>query len=68
MKTTLLLNDENGPAKLMLQNAAPPKGPVREVTAVAGCNCDQWGHPCPDCNEHNVQPKAELPVLVPVNK
>jgi hypothetical protein len=29
------------------------------------CNCDRWGHPCPGCVEHIVQPKAELPVSIP---
>jgi hypothetical protein len=68
MKTTLLLNDESTRGKLMLQNIAPTEVTMRETEAVAGCNCDQWGHPCPGCNEHNVQPKAELPVSVPVNE
>ena len=22
-----------------------------EIKAVAGCNCDRWGHPCPSCVE-----------------
>jgi hypothetical protein len=30
-----------------LRNALPAKLPVRETEAVAGCNCDRWGHPCP---------------------
>jgi hypothetical protein len=62
MKTTLLLNDETRPAKLMLQNIATTKVIVREAEAVAGCNCDRWGHPCVGCNEHKVQPKAEFPI------
>jgi hypothetical protein len=55
MKTTLLLDDESGPAKLMLRDVAPAKRPLRETEAVAGCNCDRWGHPSPSCIEHNVQ-------------
>jgi hypothetical protein len=62
MKTTLLLNDETRPAKLMLQNIARTKVILREAVAVAGCNCDRWGHPCPGCDERKVQPKAELPI------
>jgi hypothetical protein len=61
MKTTLLLDDESGPAKLLLRDVAPAKRPLRETEAVAGCNCDRWGHPCPNCIEHNVQPNAEFP-------
>ncbi len=62
MKTTLLLDDESGPAKLMLRDVAPAKRPLRETEAVAGCNSDRWGHPCPSCVEHNVQPNAEFPI------
>jgi len=62
MKTTLLLDDESGPAKLMLRDVAPAKRPLRETEAVAGCNCDRWGHPCPSGVEPKIQPKAELPI------
>ena len=48
MKTILLLHDE--PTQL-LRNALPAKFPIRETEAVAGCNCDRWGHPCPGCVE-----------------
>ncbi len=50
MKTILLLHDEATPTQL-LQNALPTKVPGRESEAVAGCNCDRWGHPCPGCVE-----------------
>jgi hypothetical protein len=62
MKTTLLLNDETKPTQLALQDLAPTKFILRETEAVAGCNCDRWGHPCPGCDERKVQPKAELPI------
>jgi hypothetical protein len=26
-----------------------------------GCQCDQWGHPCPGCLEHKVQVRSALP-------
>jgi hypothetical protein len=68
MKTTLLLNDEVIGAKLLPQNPAATKVPVGEPKAVAGCNCDRWGRPCPGCVEHNGQPEVELPISVPVNK
>jgi hypothetical protein len=60
MKTTLLLNDEIRPAKAMLRNNALTNVTGRAIEAVAGCNCDRWGHPCPRCDERKVQPKAEL--------
>jgi hypothetical protein len=25
-----------------------------------GCICDRWGHPSPDCLEHNVQVQLKL--------
>lgn len=68
MKTTLLLNDEVIEAKRLLQNPLATKVPVGEAEAVAGCNCDRWGHPCPGCVEHTGQPKVQLPISVPVNK
>jgi hypothetical protein len=40
----------------MLHNVAPSKVTLRETEAVAGCNCDRWGHPCPGCVERNVDP------------
>jgi hypothetical protein len=58
MLTTLLLNDEIIRATLLLQNAGPTETPVRETEAVAGCNCDRWGHPCPRCDEPKAQGRA----------
>jgi hypothetical protein len=66
MKTTLLLADEVIPARLLLQNAASEKMAVREAEAVAGCTCDRWGHPCPNCVDRDIAPKAETPVSSPV--
>jgi hypothetical protein len=68
MKTTLLLNDESRPAKLMLQNVAPTNVTRRETLAVAGCNCDRWGHPCPSCIESTIQPMPELSISSPAKE
>jgi len=68
MKTTLLLNDEARPAKLMLQNIAPTKVILRETEVVAGCNCDRWGHPCLGCEEPKVQPKAKFSISAPAKQ
>jgi len=59
METTLLLNDEARPGKLMLENIAPIKVTPRETEPVAGCNCDRWGHPCAGCAERIAQRRAE---------
>jgi len=64
MKTTFLLKDEPIRPRQLLQERVPTKLPLRKSEAVAGCNCDRWGHPCPGCSERNTQPKAELPVSV----
>jgi hypothetical protein len=68
MKTNFLLDDEATRPMQLLQNAMPAKVPLREIEAVAGCNCDRWGHPCPGCVEHVVRPKAELPISLPTKK
>jgi hypothetical protein len=41
---------------------------VRETEAVAGCNCDRWGHPCPSCDEREVQMKAQVPISSPAKR
>ncbi len=61
MKTTLLLNDEITAGRLLLQNAASNKVTVRK-TEPFGCNCDRWGHLCPDCDERKAQPKTEASI------
>jgi hypothetical protein len=68
MKTTLLLNDQVIGKKLLLQKPSATEVPVGDAEAVAGCNCDRWGHPCPCCVEHNDQPEVQLPISVPVHK
>jgi hypothetical protein len=68
MKTTLLLSDEPETARLTLKGVASGELTVRESEARAGCNCDRWGHPCPDCVERNVKPKAELSISRPVKQ
>jgi len=65
MKATLLLNDESETARLMLKDVAFDPVKVRETEAVAGRNCDRWGHPCPSCDERKVQMKAQVPISSP---
>jgi hypothetical protein len=65
MKATLLLNDESETARLMLKDVAFDPVKVRETEAVAGCNCDRWGHPCLSCDEREVQMKAQVPISSP---
>jgi hypothetical protein len=65
MKAILLLNDETAPPRSRLQNVAGGKVTVRPSEGTPGCNCDRWGHPCPNCVEYKVQPKAELPISTP---
>ena len=62
MKTILLLHDESGSPKLRLQNIAGSKLTQRASEGTPGSNCDRWGHPYPDCVEHNVQVQAKLSI------
>ena len=68
MKATLLLNDESETARLMLKGVAFDLVKVHETEAVAGCNCDRWGHPCPGCDEREVQMKAQVPISSPARR
>ena len=68
MKTILLLHDEATQPTQLLRNALPAKVPVRETEPVAGCNCDRWGHPCPSCDEREVQMKAQVPISSPAKR
>jgi len=69
MKRILLLHDEATQPMQLLLNALLAKVPVRETEAVAGCNCDRWGHPCPGCVERIVvQSMPEIPISVPTKK
>ena len=65
MKTILLLHNE---ATQPMRNALPAKIPICETEAVAGCNCDRWGHPCPGCNEREVQMEAQVPTSSPAKR
>ena len=60
MKTILLLHDESGSPKPRLQNVAGSKVTQRPSEGTPGCSCDRWGHPSPDCVEHNVQLQLKL--------
>ena len=68
MNTILLLSDEARHSQPLLQDAVRTKVTLHNSGAHAGCNCDRWGHPCPDCVERNVRPKAELPFSRPVKQ
>ncbi len=60
MKTILYLNDETTRPTQLLQNAAPGEIPLRQPEAVAGCDCDRWGHPRPGGVDHHVPPEATI--------
>jgi hypothetical protein len=62
MKKILFLNDETAHPTQLLQDAVGTAIPGRDTEAVAGCNCDRWGHPCPGCVDRIVQPTAKLPI------
>ena len=68
MKTIPLLEDGDSQAKLMLQDPAHPRGFLRETEAVAGCNCDRWGHPCPGRVNGNAATKAARPFSLPLDE
>ena len=68
MKTILFLHDEATRPTQLLQDTVPTKAPFRETKAVANCNCDRWGHPCPGCVERVAQPKPEVPISIPTKK
>ena len=60
MKTALLLHDQNGLPNPRSQNVAGGKVTQRPSEGTPGCTCDRWGHPSPDCVEHNVQVQLKL--------
>jgi hypothetical protein len=62
MKTILLLHHETTEPMQLLQDTVRARLPLRQTEALAGGNCDRWGHPCPDSVERDVQPNAELPI------
>ena len=57
MKTILLLHDESGSPKPRLQNVAGSKVTQRPSEGTPAPTCDRWGHPFPDCVEHNLHKK-----------
>jgi hypothetical protein len=68
VKRILLLEEGNTDAKLMLQHPAHTSRFVRKTEAVAGCNCDRWGHPCPGCINGNAETKAARPFSLPLDE
>jgi hypothetical protein len=37
-------------------------------TKARSCNCDRWGHPCPNCSQANTQPQLGLPISLPAKQ
>jgi hypothetical protein len=68
MENALLLTDEIETTRLMLNDIAFEELPVRDEEARAGCNCDRWGHPRPDCADSDFLLRAETPVSSPVEQ
>jgi len=62
MKPILLLSDEAETTRLMLKEVAFGELPVRDTEAHVGCNCDRWGHPCPECVNPDIGSRAVTPV------
>ena len=60
MKTILLLYHKNGSPDPRLQNVAGSKVTQRLSDGMPSCNCDRWGHPFPDCIEHNLHGRTSL--------
>jgi hypothetical protein len=53
-KPILFLTDETESAEPSLQNVAGIKVKAHAREGAPGCNCDRWGHPCPDCDERKI--------------
>ena len=60
MRTILLLHDESESRKPRLQNVAGGKVTQHPTEGTLGCSCDRWGHPFPDCIEHNLRGRTSL--------
>ena len=60
MRTILLLHDESESRQPRLQNVASSKVTQRLSDGTPGCNCDRWGHPFPDCIEHDLRGRTSL--------
>ena len=69
MKTILLLRRRSQTAHAAYcETRCLPSSRSARPRAVAGCNCDRWGHPCPGCVERIAQPAPELPISMPTKK
>jgi hypothetical protein len=60
MKPILLLSDEPKTVRLMLTEVRSGGVAMRESETRAGCNCDRWSHPCPNCVNRKVPPEAMI--------
>lgn len=68
MKTILSLHDETTEPTQLLYDTVRASLPLHETDAVAGCNCDRWGHPCPGWGHSNVELKGERPFSSPLDE
>jgi hypothetical protein len=68
MRSTLLLDDGPETVRLMLKEVTLSDLAVGKREARAGCNCDRWGHPCPECINYPIVPEAETSLSSPVNQ
>lgn len=68
MKMTLFLNDETVQTRLLLENTASAEVSLRETEAVAGCNCDRWGHPFPGCGHPHCGTKSGASVFTALGR
>jgi hypothetical protein len=57
MKPILLLHHESGSPNPRWQNVAGSKVTQRPSEGTPAPTCDRWGHPFPDCVEHNLHKK-----------
>ena len=68
MTPILLLSDEPETVRLMFTEVTSGGVAVRESEPRAGCNCDRWGHPCPGCDEREIQMKAQVSISSPAHR
>lgn len=64
MKPILLLKNETLARERLVKAADTLEIPTGETEAVAGCNCDRWGHPYPGCVHRVVEAEAHFPISI----
>jgi hypothetical protein len=68
MKTILSLHDKTTEPTQLLHDTVRASLPHHETDAVAGCNCDRWGHPWPGWGHSNVELKVGRPFSLPLDE